>query len=60
MSQKPPFKRVAPKPRDPASHLRSQGALRVRTIPDKKKPDVRSTRSREEFIRHLTRETGHD
>lgn len=50
----------APKPRDPASHLRSQGALRVRTIPDKKKPALRTARSREEFIRHLTRETGHD
>lgn len=51
MAKKP---KPLPKPRDPASHLRSQGALRIRTVPNKRKL------TRAELVAQLTRETGHD
>lgn len=34
----------APKPRNPAAHLRSAGALRQRVVPNKKKPSVRGAK----------------
>jgi hypothetical protein len=37
---------ATPKPRDPAAHLRSAGALRQRTIPDRKKALPRKAKHR--------------